>query len=398
VRDLIRLAFGALTSHRLRSGLSMLGIGIGVASVILLTSIGEGTRRYLVGMFTQFGTNIMAINPGKSETTGVPGALGGTTRKLTIDDAVALERIAGVEEVVPVAFGSARVEGNGRGRSVFIYGVTPNVPRAWKFDIRQGQFWPAGDPNRGAQLAVLGPKLKQELFGEENALGRFVRIGGTRFRVIGIMSSKGQFLGFDIDDAAYIPVASAMKVFNMTELVEIDVVYAHAGLADAVAREVTRVLTDRHAGEEDFTVTTQAAMLSVFDNVMNVVTLSVGAIAGISLLVGAIGILTMMWIAVGERTAEIGLARAIGATRRQIHLLFLAEAAALATAGGALGILAGLGLAALLRLAVPGLPVHTPLLFVVLAVAVSVVTGLVSGLLPARRAAALDPIEALRAE
>ncbi len=365
MRDLIRLAFGAVTSHRLRSGLSMLGIGIGIASVILLTSIGEGTRRYLIGLFTQFGTNIIAIHPGKSETMGVPGAMGGTTRKLTIDDAVALERIAGIEEVVPVAFGSARVEGNGRGRSVFIYGVTPNVPQAWKFEIRQGQFWPAGDPNRGVQLAVLGPKLKRELFGEENALGRFVRIGGTRFRVIGIMSSKGQFLGFDIDDAAYIPVASAMKVFNMTELVEIDLVYSHAGLADTVAREVKRVLTDRHGGEEDFTVTTQAAMLSVFDNVMNVVTLSVGAIAGISLLVGAIGILTMMWIAVGERTAEIGLARAIGATRRQIHLLFLTEAAALATAGGVLGILAGLGMASLLRLAVPGLPVHTPLLFVV---------------------------------
>ena len=398
MRDLIRLAFGAVTSHRLRSGLSMLGIGIGIASVILLTSIGEGTRRYMIGLFTQFGTNLIAIHPGKSETMGVPGAMGGTTRKLTIDDAVALERIAGIEDVVPVAFGSARVEGNGRGRSVFIYGVTPNVPRAWKFEIRQGQFWPAGDPNRGAQLAVLGPRLKRELFGEENALGRFVRIGGTRFRVIGIMSSKGQFLGFDIDDAAYIPVASAMKVFNLTELVEIDLVYAHAGLAETVEREVKRVLTDRHGGEEDFTVTTQAAMLAVFDNVMNVVTLSVGAIAGISLLVGAIGILTMMWIAVGERTAEIGLARAIGATRRQIHLLFLAEAAALATAGGTLGILAGLGLAALLRLAVPGLPVHTPILFVVLAVAVSVATGLLSGLLPARRAAALDPIEALRAE
>lgn len=398
MRDLIRLAFGAVTSHRLRSGLSMLGIGIGIASVILLTSIGEGTRRYMVGLFTQFGTNLIAIHPGKSETMGVPGAMGGTTRKLSIDDAVALERIAGVEEVVPVAFGSARVEGNGRGRSVFIYGVTPNVPQAWKFELRQGQFWPAGDPNRGAQLAVLGPTLKRELFGEENALGRFVRIGGTRFRVIGIMSSKGQFLGFDIDDAAYIPVASAMKVFNLTELVEIDLVYAHAGLADTVEREVTRVLTDRHGGEEDFTVTTQAAMLAVFDNVMRVVTLSVGAIAGISLLVGAIGILTMMWIAVGERTAEIGLARAIGATRRQIHLLFLAEAAALSTAGGVLGVLAGLGLAALLRAAVPGLPVHTPLLFVALAVAVSLATGLLSGLLPARRAAALEPIEALRAE
>ena len=398
MRDLIRLALGAVLSHRLRSGLSMLGIGIGIASVILLTSIGEGTRRYMIGLFTQFGTNMMQITPGKSETMGIPGALGGTTRKVTIDDALALERLPGVEEIVPVAFGSARVEANGRGRSVFIYGVTPNIPRAWKFEVRQGSFWPPGDPSRATQLAVLGPKVKRELFGEANALGQFVRIGGTRFRVIGIMAPKGQFLGFDIDDAAYVPVANALKLFNLGELNEIDITYAHAGLAPQVEREVQRVMTERHGGEEDFTVTTQAAMLSVFDNVMNMITLSVGAIAGISLLVGAIGILTMMWIAVGERTAEIGLARAIGATRRQIQVLFLLEASALATVGGALGVLAGMGIAALLRLAVPGLPVHTPLLFVALAVGVSVGTGLLSGLLPARRAARLDPIEALRAE
>lgn len=398
MRDLIRLALGAVLSHRLRSGLSMLGIGIGIASVILLTSIGEGTRRYMIGLFTQFGTNMMQITPGKSETTGIPGALGGTTRKVTIDDALSLERLPGVEEIVPVAFGAARVEANGRGRSVFIYGVTPNIPKAWKFDVRQGSFWPPGDPSRALQLAVLGPKLKRELFGEANALGQFVRIGGTRFRVIGIMASKGQFLGFDIDDAAYVPVANALKLFNLSELNEIDITYAHAGLSGQVEREVQRVMMERHGGEEDFTVTTQAAMLSVFDNVMGMITLAVGAIAGISLLVGAIGILTMMWIAVGERTAEIGLARAIGATRRQIQVLFLLEASALATVGGALGVLTGMGIAALLRLAIPGLPVHTPLLFVALAVGVSVGTGLLSGLLPARRAVRLDPIEALRAE
>jgi putative ABC transport system permease protein len=398
MRDLIRLAFGAVLSHRLRSALSMLGVAIGIASVILLTSIGEGTRRYMVGMFTQFGTNLMGINPGKSETSGIPGMFGGTTHKLTIDDAQALARLPGVERAMPVAFGTAQVEGNGRGRSVFVYGVTPEAPKVWQYGVRQGTFWPESDPHRGSQLTVLGPRLKRELFGEANALGQFVRIAGTRFRVIGIMAPKGQFLGFDIDDSAYVPVASAMKIFNLSELNEIDIVYSHAGLAEQVESEVRRLLTERHGGEEDFTVTTQSAMLAVFDNVMNIVTASVGAIAGISLLVGAIGILTMMWIAVGERTAEIGLARAIGATRRQIHLLFLLEAAALATAGGALGVLAGLGLAALLRLAVPGLPVHTPVLFVLIAVAVSVSTGLLSGLLPARRAAALDPIEALRAE
>jgi putative ABC transport system permease protein len=397
MRDLLRLALGSVLGHRLRSLLSMVGIAIGIASVILLTSIGEGTRRYMMGQFTQFGTNLIGVHPGKTQTSGLPGVFGGTTRKLTLDDAQALERVPGIEEVVPVAFGSARIEANGRSRSLFIYGVTPNAPRAWKLTVRQGSFWPAGDPQRGAQLAVLGPKAKRELFGEANALGRFVRIAGTRFRVIGVMGAKGQFLGFDINDSAYVPVASAMKLFNLPELNEIDIVYTHTGMAAPVEREIRRVLTERH-GSEDFSVVTQAAMLQVFDNVMNVVTMAVGAIAGISLLVRAIGILTMMWIAVGERTAEIGLARAIGATRRQVHLLFLTEAAALSTVGGALGVLGGLGIAALLRLAIPGLPVSTPPLFVALAVGVSLVTGLLSGLLPARRAAALDPIEALRTE
>ena len=398
MRDLIRLAYNAVAGHKLRSALSMLGIAIGIASVILLTSIGEGTRRYILEQFAQFGTNIMSVVPGKAETVGIPGVLGGTTRKLTIDDALSLQRVSGVNEVVANAYGSARVEANGRGRSVFVYGVTPNVPTAWNFRVRQGAFWPAGDPRRGAQVAVLGPSLKRELFGEENALGRFVRIGGSRFRVIGIMESKGQFIGFDIDDAVYIPVASAMRLFNLTELNEIHVIYAHAGLADRVEREVHRVLKGRHNDTEDFTVTTQKAMLDVFGNVMNMITLAVGAIAGISLLVGSIGILTMMWIAVGERTQEIGLIRAIGATRQQVQLLFLTEAAALATLGGAFGILGGMGIATLLRLAIPGLPIHTPLLFVALAVAMSTVTGLLSGVLPARRAAGLDPIEALRTE
>jgi len=397
MRDLLRLALGSVFGHRLRSLLSMVGIAIGIASVILLTSIGEGTRRYMVAQLTQFGTNLIAVHPGKTQTSGLPGVFGGTTRKLTLDDALAVARVPGIEEVVPVAFGSARIEADGRSRSLFIYGVTPNAPRAWKLVVRQGSFWPAGDPQRGAQLVVLGPKARRELFGEANALGRFVRIAGTRFRVIGVMGSKGQFLGFDIDDAAYVPVASAMKLFNLSEVNEIDVVYAQTAAAGRVENDIRRLLTARH-GSEDFSVTTQAAMLEVFDNVMNVVTMAVGAIAGISLLVGAIGILTMMWIAVGERTSEIGLVRAIGATRRQVHLLFLTEAAALSTAGGALGVLGGMGIAALLRLAIPGLPVSTPPLFVALAVGVSLVTGLLSGLLPARRAAALDPIEALRTE
>jgi putative ABC transport system permease protein len=397
-RDRIELCLTTLRGHKLRTALSVLGIAIGILAVVLLTSIGEGTRRYVLTQFTQFGTNLLSINPGKSKTVGIPGVLGGTTRKLTIEDAEAIRGLAGVETSMPVTVGQARVEHGPRGRSIYVYGVTHEMPETWKFAVGRGSFLPAGDPRRGTPVAVIGPTVKRELFEDESALGRFVRIGGQRFRVIGVMAPKGQMLGIDLDDAAYIPVASAMQLFNLDELWEIDVVFTHASILDRLVGDVRRLLIDRHLGNEDFTIVTQEAMLSVFGKVMNVITMSVGAIAGISLVVGAIGILTMMWIAVGERTAEIGLLRALGATGAQVRGLFLVEAVVLALIGGVGGLAAGLGIAAALRAFVPGLPVQTPPEYVLAAVAVSFATGLAAGVLPARRAAALDPIEALRAE
>ncbi|HEV8629105.1 MAG TPA: ABC transporter permease [Thermoanaerobaculia bacterium] len=395
-RDLLRLALLAVTAHRLRSVLSMLGIAIGIAAVILLTSIGEGTRRYMLAQFTQFGTNILAINPGKSETLGIPGVLGGTTHKLTIDDALAVQRLPGVEEVVPLSFGIGRVERGDRSRSVNVYGVTPAVARVWRFRPQMGSFWPAGNARRAYPMAVIGWRLRRELFGDANPLGQFVRIGGTRLRVVGVMEPKGQMLGLDLDDVAFIPVAAAMRAFNQEELVEIDVLYTQE--EKVIVGRVKALLFARHQDHEDFTLTTQEAMLKVLGDVMDIITMAVGAIGGISLLVGAIGILTMMWIAVGERTREIGLMRALGATRRQVRLLFLSEAAALAALGGLAGLLGGLGAGAALRLLVPGLPVSTPLAFVLAALGVAAATGLAAGALPAQRAARLDPIVALQAE
>jgi putative ABC transport system permease protein len=396
--ELARLALGAILSHRLRSALSMLGIAIGVGAVILLTSIGAGTRRFIAAQFSQFGTNLIAIHPGRAKTSGMPGVFGGSTRHLTIDDAEALARIPGVEKVVPTTFGTARVEAEGRARDVGVNGVTPDVQSAFKLLPRLGAFWPAGDPRRGAAVTVLGPKLARELFGERNPLGGIVRVGGTRLRVVGVMEPKGEMLGFDLDDLAYVPVGTAMRMFNLSDLTEVDVVYRPGESAARIAQEIKRVLSARHAGEEDFTVTTQEAMLEVFGNVMRMVTLAVGAIAGISLLVGAIGILTMMWITVRERTTEIGLARAIGASAGQVAALFLLESAGVALAGGVAGLALGFGAGAALRWLVPGLPIETPLGFVVAALATSLGVGLLSGVLPARRAAGLDPIEALRAE
>ncbi|MBW2232561.1 MAG: ABC transporter permease [Deltaproteobacteria bacterium] len=396
--DLLRLSTGAIRGHPTRSMLSMLGIAIGVAAVVLLTSLGEGARRYIVAQFSQFGTNVLAINPGKVETGGIPGAFGGTTRKLTIEDSEAIGRLPEVQNVVPMAMGQARVEGNGRGRSVLIYGTTSTLPEVFSFEIGQGSFLPRGDPRRGGSLAVLGPKLKRELFGEENALGEFVRVAGARLRVIGIMAPKGRMLGFDIDDAAYIPVATAMRLFNLDELQEVDVLFSHEGMTESVARAVRRLLVERHGGNEDFSLTSQTEMLEVFGRVMDVITLSVAVIAAISLLVGAIGIFTMMWISVGERVSEIGLMRALGATSRQVHGIFLSEAVLLTSLGGTAGLVFGLSMMLLLRLMLPGLPLSAPVEYVLAALLMSAVAGLVSGVSPARRAAALEPVDALRAE
>lgn len=396
--DLMRLSSGALIGHPLRSVLSMLGIAIGVAAVIMLTSLGEGTRKYMISQFSEFGTNVLSVQPGKRKTSGVPNAFAGTTRKLTIEDAESLRRIAILETVVPVAVGQARVEGGGRGRSVIVHGVTAEFPDVVKFSVRQGSFLPEGDPRRGSAVAVLGPQLKRELFGEDNALGEFVRIAGARLRVIGVMEPKGQVLGMDIDDAAYVPVATAMRLFNLEELQEINIVFRHEGQTEEAIEAVRAAMIERHRGSEDFTIISQSEMLAVFGRVMDVVTFGVAVIAAISLLVGSIGIFTMMWISVGERVSEIGLMRAVGATARQVQIVFLTEAILLTMMGGVSGLIVGFLATLLIRLSIPGFPAGAPVEYVAAALGVSAIAGLVSGVGPARRAAELEPVEALRAE
>jgi putative ABC transport system permease protein len=382
----------------MRSSLTALGIAVGVASVILLTSLGRGVQNYVLAEFTQFGANLISITPGRETTAGISiGGVVSNVRPLTINDSLALAELPQVIGVVPAVQGNAAVEFGKRSRRTWIFGTGPDVPKVWQMKVAMGRFLPGDDPRSPRAFVVLGSKVREELFGILSPLGRRVRIGGERYRVIGVMESKGQMLGFDLDDAVYIPAQRAMDMFDNESLGEIDLVYSAGVSSESVVKSVKKVLIARH-GSEDFTVVTQDQMLDVLGSILNILTLAVGALGAISLLVGGVGILTIMTIAVNERTAEIGLLRAIGAGQRQILILFLGEAVALASTGGLVGLIIGAGGAWLIGASVPALPTHTPWSYVVLAEGLAALIGLLSGVLPARRAARLDPIQALRAE
>ena len=395
--DLLHLTLPALSAHKSRSALTGLGIAIGIAAVVLLTSIGEGVRHYVLAEFTQFGTHLIAINPGRTTTMGTPIGTIASARPLTLRDADALAGVRGVEAVVPFVQGNAEVKYQARHRRTNIYGAGPEMPKVLQMAVASGHFLPPDDPGNARAFVVLGAKITRELFPGFNPLGEHLRIDNSRFTVIGTMVNKGQVLGFDLDDSVYIPAGRAQELFNRNGLMEIDVLYREDMETDAVARGIKRLLTARH-GQEDFTLTTQEQMLDTLGSILGVLTFAVGALGGISLLVGGVGILTILTITIRERTGEIGLLRALGATHAQVLWLFLAESVILAGLGGIAGLVIGVGGAALLHALAPDLPVHTPWYYVALAEAIALTIGLLSGVLPARHAARMDPVEALRAE
>jgi putative ABC transport system permease protein len=396
-QDFIRLIGQSVAAHRMRSALTALGIGIGVTAVVLLTSIGEGLNQYMVDQFTQFGTTTLAVQPGKSSTFGVaPGVLN-SVRPLSLADAEALARAPGVLHSVPIVVGSGSVEGNGRERSVSVYGVGPEFDQAFKFDVAGGTFLPPDDLERARPVVVLGSTVARELFGGASALGERVRVGGERYRVIGIMESKGDMVGVNLDDTVYIPAASGLALFNRPGLAEIDVLYSETAPVDEVVDGIKRILLARH-GAEDFTIVTQQQMLDVLGSIIGVLTLGVAALGGISLLVGGVGIFTIMTIAVRERTQEIGLLRAVGARRSRIAQLFVGEAMLLSAIGGAGGLTLGFAIVLLAKVALPSMPATISPLYVVLALVIAIAIGLIAGVLPARAAARLEPLDALRAE
>jgi len=400
VREAFALALEMLAANRVRTALTMLGVVIGVAAIILLVSLGEGATAYITQELTGLGTNLLIITPGKTQTSGSfhpPTA--STVRKLTYEDSVALHRRATLlTDAVPVVLGTGKIRYQGVSRDVSVIGVTPEFQRVRHLYVEIGQFVGEEDVEGRRRVVVLGRTVKRELFGEENPLGQFVTLADSRYRVIGIMERKGVSLGFDIDDLVFIPVKSAQDLFDTDRLFEILASVRSPDEIDRASQQVKDILMRRHGNREDFTLTSQGAILSAFTTILKILTAVLGGIAGISLLVGGIGIMNIMLVSVRERTREIGIRKAVGARRRDILGQFLLESVVMSSLGGGLGIVVGVGGAKILSLFFAYLPTRVSSWATLMAFGFSAAVGVFFGVYPARRAALLDPIQALRYE
>ena len=395
--DILRFARDAATGYPLRTGLSLLAMAIGVAAVVVLTALGDGARRYVVGQFSSLGSNLVIVLPGRSATGGFSpaNAVTRTPRDLTVDDAAALLRHASVRRVAPLAAGTSEINYNGRLREVLVAGTASTYFEIRNFKMSQGSALPDADWNQGQPVAVIGAKIREEVFGSEQVIGQFVRLGDRRVRVIGVVASTGQGLGMNTDEVVFVPVATALQMFNANSLFRVLVEATSRDHIDAAKRHVAAVLKQRHGGEEDVTVITQDAVLATFDKLLGALTAGVAGIAAISLAVAGILVMNVMLVAVTQRTGEIGLLKALGAPGRTIRNAFLTEAALLSIFGAALGYALGQAGAWVIRGLYPDFPAYAPVWAVLAALGTALSTGLLFGILPARRAARLDPVQAL---
>jgi putative ABC transport system permease protein len=406
----LRLAVNGLLANRLRSALTMLGILIGVSAVILLVGVGNGATVAVQQQIQSLGSNLLTVFPSNARGAGGVQQGFGTGSTLTLDDVKAIanrQTSPDVVTAIPSTGGRAQLTYSNQNWNSSLTGTTQDFPSVRNYQVVSGQFFTSGDVDASSKVAVIGPTVATNLFSGADPIGQVMKINRQNFRIVGVFAPKGSSGGFNNqDDVVVVPITSAWSYLLGGRGKNVQQIYVQATSADATNAanaEVTQVLLDRHHISDptlaDFQILSQQDVLNSASQTTGVLTLMLGAIAGISLVVGGIGIMNIMLVTVTERTREIGIRKAIGARRQDILLQFLIESMFLSGLGGALGILVGFGLARVLPLAVSALPtpvISTPSVF--LAFGISVGIGLFFGLYPANRAARLRPIEALRYE
>jgi len=406
--DTIEETFLALLSNKARTGLTILGIVIGISSVIVMVSVGQGATSSIQASIESTGSNLLMVTPGAARTIGYSvRSAGGTAQSLTIEDANAIaNQVISVQYMTPVVSGRYQTVYKGSNTNTSIIGTSDTYPQVRNLGIEDGYFISAQDVENTSKVAVLGPTVVTDLFGEdavaEDAIGQAIKINKVEFRVIGVTKAKGGTGFQNQDDRIYIPYTVSQRYFSGNKyLSEIDLQISSSDLMTLAQNEVTSLLLERHNIADstlaDFSVQNQADLLNSISSVSQTLTILLGAIAGISLLVGGIGIMNMMLTTVTERTREIGLRKAIGAKAKDISIQFLTEAVVLTFSGGLMGVFLGW----IISFGVKYLNLYqtkVSFLSVVLAVAVSGAIGIIFGYYPAKRAAKLNPIEALRYE
>ncbi len=397
-RDIVNFAWSSLSGYRSRTLLMLLAMSISVASVLLLTALGDGARRYVLQEFIALGTNLVIAMPGRNETAGagLSSMMGITPRDLTLSDAAALTRNSAISNIAPMNIGSVEASWQNRKRQVTLLGSTTALLEIRQWEMGSGDFLPETEWDRAASVCVIGRKIRDELFGSHNALGQWIRLGENRYRVIGVLASAGRSIGVDVQEVVIVPVAAAQSLMNTEGLFRILIQTKTAEDIPAVIEFTEKTIQQRHHGVKDITVITQDAVIKTFDSILSALTYALAAIAAISLGVAGILIMNVMLVAVSQRTAEIGLLKAMGASRQAILVLILSEALLLSLLGAICGFIIGALGSWGISSAIDDLQAYPPAWALIASLAVALITGLLFSLIPARKAARLDPVDALQ--
>ena len=411
IKDTIRIAVSGLTTHRSRSMLTILGIVIGITSIILVMSIGESAQGLILGQIQSFGPNNLYILPGrqpKSPTDIAGTLLNDSLKQKDFEDLQKKGNVPDATNVIPIVFGSVVASYGSQTYSTIILGSTQELAKLFDLNIGRGIFYSDSDVISRSEVAIIGAKIANELFGGSDPIGQNIKVKGKNFRIIGVLQAKGQSSMVNFDEAVMAPYSAVQQYILGTRYFQRIVVEANSSdVVPNVVKDVTRLLRQNHnitdISKDDFNVQTQQDVANTVSTVINILTLLLSSVAAISLVVGGVGIMNIMLVSVTERTREIGLRKALGATNKDILKQFLAEAIMLTLSGGVVGIILGTALGWLISIAAREFAgLDFPFVFsfqgAILGVAVATVIGLGFGIFPARQAAQKNPIEALRYE